>query len=498
MIEMLANHLWQSTLFACAAAMLTVAFRKNGANIRFLIWLAASVKFLVPFALFVLIGNHLRWQTAPAAHALTDHTLAELSVIMNQIALPGTMMTNNFAVARMASTPIHWQWSAWTFILGIWAAGSVALICYRVFQWRTLRKVVTASTPLDVEALLPVRETTTALEPGIFGIISPVLLLPAGITTYLAPEQLDTIVAHELCHWRRKDNLTAALHMVVEALFWFHPLVWWLGGRMIVERERACDEAVVESGRPREVYAEGILKVCQLYVEPPLPCAAGVSGGTLRKRIEEIMTSPVVGNLHVAKKWLLIATGLVAIVGPVAAGVVSGPRSIALAQGPSGNSSTLPPGVPEVEMKHYTSSEWHFSLDVPKRWNTFPAVPTNSPNEVIRFASSEDGFHLLIVFRNPYAPQQGPRAYSDQIQQFLTKAGFSNFVTGETTIGSKQVLTLDFDRPAPNGGTWSCRHYFVINGTLMYVLGFGTNRRDAEFDLFDRMAKSFVSTEPAG
>ena len=69
-------------------------------------------------------------------------------------------------------------------------------------------------------------------------------------------------MAHEVCHVRRRDNLTAALHMLVEAAFWFHPLVWWLGARLVAERERACDEAVLRLGRRPEAYAEGILKVC--------------------------------------------------------------------------------------------------------------------------------------------------------------------------------------------------------------------------------------------
>jgi Glyoxalase superfamily protein len=159
----------------------------------------------------------------------------------------------------------------------------------------------------------------------------------------------------------------------------------------------------------------------------------------------------------------------------------------------------------DIEMKRYNSREWHFELNIPKRWNSFPAVPTNSPNEVIRFASHEDGNHLLIVFRNPYDPQQSPEAYSGQIQQYLEKAEFSNFVTGETTIGSRRVLTLDFDKSIPpggtwipEGGTWSCRHYFIIDGTLAYTLGFGTSKWTAMIDLYDRMAKSFVSEEPPG
>jgi beta-lactamase regulating signal transducer with metallopeptidase domain len=412
-------------------------------------------------------------------------TTRELSQVMNQITQPGTLMTTNVSMPAVTGDSTHW--SIWTLIAVIWTIGAVVLICRRSVQWSRLHKVVKASLPLNIEAPIPVHESKTLFEPGIFGIFSPTLLLPEGIASSLAPEQLDAIVAHELCHWRRKDNLTAAIHMIVEVLFWFHPLVWWLGNRLIVERERACDENVVQAGKNRQVYAEGILKVCQLYVEPPLLCTAGVSGGTLRKRIEEIMTNQIQTKLHFAQKCLLSITSFVVIVGPIAVGLITDPRNVAHAQ-----DFTNP-----FEMQHYQSSEWKFALDIPKSWNKFPPVPTNSPFEVIRFASQENGNHLLIVFRNPYDPKVSPNALLDQVQQVLTKGGFSNFVTAETTIGSKRVLTLDFDRPTPNGGTWSCRQFFVIDGTLVYVLGFGTNNRKAMFDLFDRISTTFVANESA-
>ena len=53
------NHLWQSTLFAAVAAMLTLALRKNQARVRYRLWLAASVKFLIPFSLLISLGGHL-------------------------------------------------------------------------------------------------------------------------------------------------------------------------------------------------------------------------------------------------------------------------------------------------------------------------------------------------------------------------------------------------------------------------------------------------------
>jgi hypothetical protein len=198
------------------------------------------------------------------------------------------------------------------------------------------------------------------------------------------------------------------------------------------------------------------------------------------------MADQILVKLSLAKKCLMAIMSFAAIVGPFAIGLAGGPLAIAQAQ--------------DSEMKHYKSSgEWHFALDIPKRWNSFPVVPSNSPREVIRFALFEDGTHLLIVFRNPYDPQLGLKAISDEVQEHLAKDGFSNFVTGETTIGSRRVMTLDFDKwMADKGGTWSCRHYYVADGTVRYTLGFGANRRDAMFDLFDRMAKSFVSEESPG
>ena len=55
----------------------------------------------------------------------------------------------------------------------------------------------------------------------------------------------------------RRDNLAAAIHMVVEAIFWFHPLVWWIGARLVEERERACDEEVLRLGNEPTVYHYG-------------------------------------------------------------------------------------------------------------------------------------------------------------------------------------------------------------------------------------------------
>jgi TonB family protein len=169
-----------------------------------------------------------------------------------------------------------------------------------------------------------VRSSASLAEPALVGMVRPVLLLPSGIDEHLTRAQLCAVLTHELCHRQRRDNLTAAVHMLVEGVFWFHPLVWWVGARLLEERERACDEAVLSSGHDGRVYAEGILNVCERYVASSLKCVAGVSGADLKRRVVEIARNRTLQDLPTIKKIVLGAFALVAFVVPVALGIVSG------------------------------------------------------------------------------------------------------------------------------------------------------------------------------
>jgi uncharacterized protein (TIGR03435 family) len=108
--------------------------------------------------------------------------------------------------------------------------------------------------------------------------------------------------------------------MFVEALFWFHPLVWWIGKRICHERERGCDEEVLQMGSEPRIYAQGILKVCELYLESPVACVAGVSGSNLRKRIEGILHHRAIPNLSWSGKALIGCAAVVALGIPVVVG----------------------------------------------------------------------------------------------------------------------------------------------------------------------------------
>jgi uncharacterized protein (TIGR03435 family) len=146
-----------------------------------------------------------------------------------------------------------------------------------------------------------------------------VLIWPERLSERLDDEHIEAILAHELRHAQRRDNLTAVFHMVVEAAFWFHPLVWWMERRMVEERERACDEAVVEMGSRPGIYAESLLKACRFCVESPLVCVSGITGADLSKRVLSIMTLRL-ERMSMARKVTLALFGLIVIATPILLG----------------------------------------------------------------------------------------------------------------------------------------------------------------------------------
>lgn len=328
----LAHHFWQSTIVCVVLWLLTVMLRRNAARMRFRLWLLASVKFLLPFGLLVTAGETLSARrVAPAAETF-------FSVVMEgpaarpekPLARPYVASPSNSAVAVEPAVEKKSRSVAWLLVT-LWFAGSMAIAGVWLRRWARLRTMVRRGTPLPKMAGLQVVMVESDAEPGIFGIFRPVLVLPQGVTGNLTPAQLEAIVEHELCHVRRRDNLTAAVHMFVSAVFWFHPLVWWIGRQLIAEREAACDEAVLESSHSALEYAEGILNVCKFYLEVPMACVSGVTGADLKKRIAHILSGEMTKKLDVARKLVLSAAGILSVGMPVAFGVLHASRSYAQA-----------------------------------------------------------------------------------------------------------------------------------------------------------------------
>jgi uncharacterized protein (TIGR03435 family) len=329
MAPALGNHLWQSTLFALGAGLLAWTLRRSQARARYWLWLAASVKFLVPFSALVAMGSRLSW-----SHALEGSNKGFYFVIEGLIRPfpqpPVTQPASAIFLSGLASMLP-------ALLAAGWLCGFVVVLLVWLLRYRKISASLRHAKPLhegrEVEALdrlasvggvrkkIDIFLSPASLEPGILGIARPALVWPEGISDRLEDSHLEAILAHEVWHVRRHDNLAAMVHMVVEAIFWFHPLVWWLGGRLVDERERACDEEVLKSGSERQVYAESILKICEFCVGSPLACVSGVTGADLKKRIVHIMTKNVASKLNLSRKLLLSVAGILSIALPIIYGL---------------------------------------------------------------------------------------------------------------------------------------------------------------------------------
>jgi uncharacterized protein (TIGR03435 family) len=312
----IANHLWQSTLFACAAALLTLALRKNSARVRHWLWVAASLKFLVPFSFLIALGSQVHWSTVAVSPP------PNFSIVVDEVSRPFTV--SMVAVPLPTTEPaVNLLPLVTVLIVGLlWAIGFVGISCSSLIAWRRLAAAVRTGSPIQIGSPIPAISSRSFVEPGVFGIFRPVLLMPAGICEYLTSDEITSVLEHELCHVRHRDNLIGVVQMFVEAVFWFHPLVWWIGKCIFQERERACDEEVLLVGSEPGVYARSILKICELYLESPLSCVSGVTGGNLKKRIEEIMANRKMHELTRGRRLLLAAAAMLALALPVVMGLV--------------------------------------------------------------------------------------------------------------------------------------------------------------------------------
>ncbi len=358
------DHLWQSTLCAAAIALLTLAFRRTHAQVRYWLWFTASLKFLVPFAALTAIGAQFQWRNtlpqAPPAWTIAFEAVSQPFVPPSvDIAFAQTPGAGGLSLAALLGT--------------IWLLGSVATLALWALRWRRVSATARSGAPITAgrvhdafrsltsPPMLPLVSSNTSLEPGVFGIIRPVLLWPRDIDTRLDDEQVRAILAHELAHVRRRDNLTAVIHMAVESIFWFHPLVWWIGGRLVDERERACDEEVVRLGSDPHVYAESILRTCQYCIESPLSCVPGVTGSDLKKRIERIMTHRPRTRVGVWDRALLATVAVMTLAAPVAIGALNGP---ARAVGAEAVAATGIPSFEVATVKPNTSGAMRVTMRV--------------------------------------------------------------------------------------------------------------------------------------
>jgi len=251
------------------AAVLSILLRRSSASVRHAVWLLA----LTGAAMMPLLSMTIPRLELPAP--------AEAEAIVTFLARQGDAGTSGVAGAMVepaaaalkTASPAH---SLWLQPASLWALGVMFMLLRLIIgtvavrrlanarflvadeNWKTITRELAAIFRIRRPVQLVFSERQTS--PMTWGVVSHKILLPKNAADWTA-ERRRLVLAHELAHVKRNDGLIQLLVHGVCCVYWFNPLVWYAAHRIRVERERACDDQVLNLGTGAADYAEHLLQV---------------------------------------------------------------------------------------------------------------------------------------------------------------------------------------------------------------------------------------------
>ena len=301
----LVHFLWEGAAIGAIAVALLWLFRDRSPQARYALACAALVAMLAAPPITAGILSRSIVVIAPAA------TRERAAAAVDSSAMPDarSYVLNAF-MARTASnvdlTPGGTQ--AWLpLVVVLWIIG-VAVFLLRLLGgwWRIsrLQRTSRAAAPsvwadaaariaatLGLTHRVHVVDSSLVDTPTVIGWMKPVILLPIAGLAGLTPSQVEAILAHELAHIRRHDFLVNLLQTFAETMLFYHPAVWWLSGRIRIEREHCCDEVALLICGDAVSYAEALVELANGQVNPSR-LAVAATGGTLTARIRRLLGAP--------------------------------------------------------------------------------------------------------------------------------------------------------------------------------------------------------------
>ncbi len=312
-----------------ALIALAIGYVSRAPAVRHAAWLIVLLKLITPplfnVPLTVLPSS---WATPPAdLHDPQVHLLVASAIDNNRssgetLALPPRLWSR------------YWPLGLVDWAILIWVIGAVVWFAWQGRRIVRFRRRVESAEYAPAEVLAATKSIAAAL--GIArppevkiatGIASPMLwgrghsavvLFPRELLARLSPEARDTLLAHELAHFLRRDHWVRMLEFVVTGLYWWNPAVW-LARRGIEAAEEECCDAWVIAGLASSArrYAEALLETVNFEAElrrprlPPASCAANRSARLLQTRLLRIIHAKPPRKMRGrAWFWLLVAVAL--------------------------------------------------------------------------------------------------------------------------------------------------------------------------------------------
>ena len=281
---------WQLAVLVGLVAGVAFVARRRSARFRYALWTLVLLKAFLPTSLapFWGVGNWgirplvAQVQKAVPGLSAPQQTMTDVMTPEAVIAPEGAERTPGVFRPYYRKGTKNYDptatWSVGQAAFLAWLAGLGGLLGFVGLHYGRLIRSLRTAKEVD-EGALRVELERLALElrqqnppalwlsdrvssPVLFGIRRPRIVLPASLPASLSEAELRTVLLHELIHWKRRDTLLGWVQMLVQGLFWFHPLIWFANLQIRHERERACDETVLAHSDciPKE-YGESLLKV---------------------------------------------------------------------------------------------------------------------------------------------------------------------------------------------------------------------------------------------
>ena len=328
--EQIVNYLLAASMTAAVlttlAWVIIKAAKIRAPIYRHMLWLYLLIGVVILPAIWVY-GPKLTVAVLPAqaepAKAVTLPTDADHTVELAQNMSPEThspkLTSAETPVVVQASSPHPFPLK--TVLAGLWLIGIVLMFTRLAVGWYRLRRICLAAEPLlqnnrfanTDERNLRILLTSQIDGPVCFGLLQPVIILPRKMYENSTAEDLQMVLSHELAHIERRDCLTNLLQRVIEAVFFFHPLIWYASFQLTQQREQICDNFVLARGASATNYVGLLSRIVEQGFEKNRLQAVALFEGRLLSRVR-LLLDPKHNNQIKASRWAKIVCGIVVLI----------------------------------------------------------------------------------------------------------------------------------------------------------------------------------------
>jgi polysaccharide export outer membrane protein len=336
---------------AAATAAALKLFRIHKPSVQHLAWSAVMLSMLV-VPLWIIFGIQAKLPVLPPLAGAGPIPNVASSVPASQANFPLPIAQ---PAATPRSTPQHREPDWRMLLLGIYLVGAITFLARLAVGTLLTVKVIRGAFLQDGQLT-----SSFCASPATVGIIRSVVVLPVMWTEW-PPQQLEAVLLHEREHVRRHDPLIQWLALLNRAVFWFHPLAWWLQQRLAALAEECCDDAVLAGGHDAHDYSAYLLELARSVTNAGyrfLSVGMVAPGDRLLKRVRRICNSSVAAPSSRMKVGLATVScllccavfsgfGLAHSASPAASLQISASRIPAVIAAPTGASVSAPRVRPE-------------------------------------------------------------------------------------------------------------------------------------------------------